>query len=147
MTARRLLSILAIVASALLGMAPAAAAQTVGPFDSERVSVADLLADPEAYTAMEVEVWGELVGDFGRRDDRQILLGVKRRKVHFSCAPAFMAKRAARYLAVGGDVADQRRHRNPDVGRGVVDAGRVRERAGRGDRLKSLNLRKGVCER
>ena len=31
--------------------------------------MADLLADPEAYTTVEVEVWGELVGDFGRRDD------------------------------------------------------------------------------
>jgi len=69
MTARRLLSILAIVASALLGLAPSAAAQTAGPSHSERVTVADLLADPEAYTTIAVEVWGELVGDFGRRDD------------------------------------------------------------------------------
>lgn len=69
MTARRLLSVLAILASALLGLAPGAVAQTAGPFRSERVTVADLLADPEAYTTAEVEVWGELVGDFGRRDD------------------------------------------------------------------------------
>jgi len=69
MTARRLLSALVILMGACLGAAPPAAAQTAEPFHWDKVTVADLLADPEAYTTMGVEVRGELVGDFGRRDD------------------------------------------------------------------------------
>lgn len=68
---RRLLLFLAILAPGLLGWArvPSAAAQTAGPLHWDEVTVADLLADPEAHAAMEVVVRGELVGDFGRRDD------------------------------------------------------------------------------
>jgi len=68
---RRLLLVVAILAPALLGAAPSGASDsgTASPFYFDEVTVADLLADPEAYPTMGVVVRGELVGDFGRRDD------------------------------------------------------------------------------
>ncbi|MFH1330849.1 MAG: hypothetical protein ABIJ48_09405, partial [Actinomycetota bacterium] len=49
---------------------PAAAApQELQPSHLDEVTVADLLADPDAYTTMPVVVRGELVGDFGVRSD------------------------------------------------------------------------------
>jgi hypothetical protein len=67
---RRLFLALAILVPGLLGLAPApTAAAAAEPFRWEEVTVADLLADPEAHTTMAVVVRGELVGDFGRRDD------------------------------------------------------------------------------
>ncbi len=68
---RVLLVVLVMVAAGLLGWAPlpATAAQTAEPLHWDEVTVADLLADPEAYPTMGVVVRGELVGDFGRRND------------------------------------------------------------------------------
>lgn len=67
MSVRRLL---ALTALAVLGLAPAPAfAVTSPPIHYDEVTVADLLAEPEAYTTKGVVVRGELVGDFGRRDD------------------------------------------------------------------------------
>lgn len=68
MMGRRLL-LIAVLLVAALGMArvPAAAAPADEPLRGEEVTVAALLADPEAYTR--VVVRGELVGDFGVRDD------------------------------------------------------------------------------
>jgi hypothetical protein len=69
MMTRRLLLVLAILASALLASAPGAvaAAPAAEPFHWDEATVADILAEPESYTR--VVVRGELVGDFGRRDD------------------------------------------------------------------------------
>jgi hypothetical protein len=66
---RRFSLVPAVLASALFVLAPCAvaAADAAEPFHFDEVTVADLLADPEAYR--EVVVRGELVGDFGRRGD------------------------------------------------------------------------------
>ncbi len=73
MMARRLaLALAALLALALLGAAPAVADGGSVPAHLDEVTVADLLADPEAYTEMPVVVRGELVGDFGRRDDATV---------------------------------------------------------------------------
>jgi hypothetical protein len=70
MMARRLaFALAALAALSLLGAAPAAAGEGAAPAALEGVTVADLLADPEAYADLTVVVAGELVGDFGRRDD------------------------------------------------------------------------------
>lgn len=69
MMRRRLLVLAAFLAPALLAAAPAAADGGSVPVHFDEVTVADLLADPEAYTTMGVVVRGELVGDFGERSD------------------------------------------------------------------------------
>jgi hypothetical protein len=68
MMGRRLLLVVALAAAFLFGVARAAGADGgTTPAHVEEVSVADLLADPGAYSA--VVVRGELVGDFGERGD------------------------------------------------------------------------------
>ncbi len=70
MMARRLaVAAAALLALCLLGAVPAAADGGAIPFHVDEVTVADLLADPAAYTVLPVVVRGELVGDFGERDD------------------------------------------------------------------------------
>ena len=62
----RRLTIIALCAFLLLGVAPPAGAQEVV------VTVADLLESPEEYSAPqvpEIVIHGELVGDFGKRSD------------------------------------------------------------------------------
>jgi len=67
MRCRRLLVLAALLAPAMLAAAPAAADGGTPPAGPVTVTVADLLASPDAYTM--VVVRGELVGDFGRRSD------------------------------------------------------------------------------
>jgi hypothetical protein len=70
MMVRRLaLALTTLLALSLLGAASAGADGGSVPVHLDEVTVAVLLADPEAYTAMPVVVRGELVGDFGERDD------------------------------------------------------------------------------
>ncbi len=70
MMARRFaLALAALLAPVLLGAAPAVADGGSVPAHLDEVTVADLLADPEAYGDLAVVVRGELVGDFGERDD------------------------------------------------------------------------------
>jgi hypothetical protein len=64
--ARRLPLILAAAGLWLLCGGPAAAVAAAVPAE---LTVADLLADPEAHSGAAVVIRGELVGDFGRRDD------------------------------------------------------------------------------
>jgi hypothetical protein len=69
MTRRLAVALVALLALSLLGAVPAGADGGSIPVHLDEVTVADLLADPAAYTAMPVVVRGELVGDFGERDD------------------------------------------------------------------------------
>lgn len=62
---RRCLVIPAVALATLWVLAPVAAAADFRT--GEEVTVAEILADPEAYGAVVVQ--GELVGDFGRRGD------------------------------------------------------------------------------
>lgn len=70
---RRFLLLPVLVIVVLVMSAPGAAgaeamaATAVEPVHHDRVTVSDLLADPQAYERVVVQ--GELVGDFGRRSD------------------------------------------------------------------------------
>jgi hypothetical protein len=61
------LALAALLAPAWLGAAGPSAGAAPAPGDA--VSVAELLTDPGAHAGESVVVRGELVGDFGRRDD------------------------------------------------------------------------------
>ena len=69
MTRRLALALLALLALLLLGVAPASADGGTVPAHPGEVTVADLLADPGAYSGQSIALRGELVGDFGERSD------------------------------------------------------------------------------
>jgi hypothetical protein len=68
MMSRRVILVAVLVGGVLLGVVPAASADGgTPPAHFDEVTVAEILAAPEAYAG--VVVRGELVGDFGVRDD------------------------------------------------------------------------------
>ena len=66
MMRRLALALVALLGMVLVAAAPAGAGSA--PYQP-RVAVADLLADPGAYSGQSIAVRGELVGDFGERRD------------------------------------------------------------------------------